>query len=51
MQFMHTLFVYDEELRGAYRAIHFVYLPGRVAQWVTCLVTDASLTADPGVAN
>ena len=26
MQFMHTLFVYDEELRGAYRAIHFVYL-------------------------
>ena len=29
MQFMHNLFVYDEELRGgggAYRAIHFVYL-------------------------
>ena len=25
---MHTLFVYDEELRGggAYRAFHFVYL-------------------------
>ena len=22
-------------------------VPGRVAQWVTCLVTDASLTADP----
>ena len=26
-------------------------LLGRVAQSVTCLVTDASLTADPGVAN
>ena len=27
------------------------YLPGRVAQSVTCLATDASLTADPGVAS
>ena len=26
-------------------------LPGRVAQLVTCLATDASLTADPGVAS
>ena len=25
--------------------------PGRVAQSVTCLATDASLTADPGVAK
>ena len=25
--------------------------PGRVAQWVTCLATDASLTADPGIAS
>ena len=25
--------------------------PGRVAQSVTCLATDASLTADPGVAR
>ena len=24
---------------------------GRVAQFVTCLATDASLTADPGVAS
>ena len=24
---------------------------GWVAQWVTCLATDASLTADPGVAS
>ena len=25
--------------------------PGRVAQSVTCLATDASLTADPGVTS
>ena len=28
-----------------------VFVPGRVAQSVTCLATDASLTADPGVAS
>ena len=27
------------------------YEPGRVAQSVTCLATDACLTADPGVAS
>ena len=27
------------------------FSPGRVAEWVTCLATDASLTADPGVAS
>ena len=26
-------------------------IPGRVAQSVTCLATDESLTADPGVAS
>ena len=26
-------------------------LPGRVAQLVTCLATDANLTADPGAAS
>ena len=26
-------------------------LPGRVAQSITCLATDTSLTADPGVAS
>ena len=31
--------------------MHISYLPGRVAQSVTCLATDASLTADPGVAS
>ena len=25
--------------------------PGRIAQSVTCMATDASLTADPGVAS
>ena len=30
---------------------HRVVVPGRVAQSVTCLATDASLTADPGVAS
>ena len=29
----------------------FLLNPGRVAQSVTCLATDASLTADPGVAS
>ena len=28
-----------------------LYLPGHVAQSVTCLITIASLTTDPGVAN
>ena len=27
------------------------FLPGRLAQSVTCLATDACLTADPGVAS
>ena len=30
---------------------HRTSVPGRVAQSVTCLATDASLTADPGVAS
>ena len=28
-----------------------MFKPGRVAQSVTCLATDACLTADPGVAS
>ena len=27
------------------------FIPGRVAQSITCLATDACLTADPGVAS
>ena len=30
---------------------HLCSLPGRVAQSVTCLATDACLAADPGVAS
>ena len=33
------------------RYLYLNCLPGRVAQSVTCLVTDAKLTADPGVAS
>ena len=29
----------------------YIHTPGRVAQSVTCLATDACLTADPGVAS
>ena len=31
--------------------LYLVYLPDRVAQLVTCLATDASLTANPEVAS
>ena len=31
--------------------LHDVVLPGRIAQWVTCLAADMCLTADPGVAS
>ena len=31
--------------------VHTLMKPGRVAQLVTCLATDACLTADPGVAS
>ena len=31
--------------------MHCGHLPGRVAHSVTCLATDACLTADPGVAS
>ena len=33
------------------RATVHYYLPGRIAQSVTCLATDVCLTADPGVAS
>ena len=36
---------------GVMPEIHPIWLPGRVAQSVTCLATDACLTADPGVAS
>ena len=33
----------------AFKGQVHVFVPGRVAQSVTCLATDACLTADPGV--
>ena len=33
------------------KSIRIQRVPGRVAQSVTCLATDASLTADPGVVS
>ena len=36
---------------GAIHHLHYIDKPGRVAQSVTCLATDACLTADPGVAS
>ena len=32
-------------------ALYSSALPGRIVQLVTCLATDANLTADPGVAS
>ena len=37
-------------VRGYSNSVIFIG-PGRVAQSVTCLATDACLTADPGVAS
>ena len=39
-------------LQGEHSAILSPFIkPGRIAQSVTCLATDAFLTADPGVAS
>ena len=35
----------------SYDGKYLQYLPDRVAQSVTCLATDASLTADPGIVS
>ena len=47
------LFVYDflVGVISTYTGRLNTYMPGRVAQSVTCLATDACLTADPGVAS
>ena len=38
-------------LVAVYLPDYVQHMPGRVAQSVTCLATDASLTVDPGVAS
>ena len=40
-----------EEVQKQILKTHSRLKPGRVAQSVTCLATDACLTADPGVAS
>ena len=45
-------FYFNKNLHCCHRCRHDVTCsPGRVAQLVTCLATDACLTAYPGVAN
>ena len=46
---MSLLFVVKKQTFSPYFSSNFS--PGRVAQSVTCLATDACLTADPGVAS
>ena len=41
----------DTQTDGGMDSAITICLPGREAQSVTCLATDASLTADPGVAS
>ena len=38
-------------IKGLHCILLAAILPGHVAQLVTCLATDACLTADPGVAS
>ena len=38
-------------MKGSPSPFHSFQQPGRVAQSVTCLATDACLTADPGVVS
>ena len=41
----------NEQLLEKYQPLITVKTPGRVAQSITCLATDACLTADPVVAS
>ena len=44
---MHSYVIFGQQKLN--KLLHI--LPGRIAQSVTCLATDACLTADPGVAS
>ena len=48
---MFKLIQIDKEKIKTLKFCITVKIPGRVAQSVTCLATDACLTADPGVAS
>ena len=42
---------FTENDQWSMNSINLLTIPGRVVQSVTCLATDACLTADPGVAS
>ena len=44
-------YIHVQHIKLYFFAEYKLNSPGRVAQSVTCLVTDAKLTADPGVAS
>ena len=48
---MKVLYLYTGSPPHGICSDDMAYLPGRVAQSVTCLATDVCLTADPGVAS
>ena len=45
------MFQLFKQLQAETEDTRHIISPGRVAQSVTCLATDACLTADPGVAS
>ena len=47
---IHVFCCFPSSITITFAAMSDIHCPGRVAQSVTCLPTDASLTADPGVA-
>ena len=50
-KFQRSRLIFELSAKVTYIGVPTTYLPGRVAQSVTCLATDACLTADPGVAS
>ena len=49
--YLHGKLIWSNRVASYYSLPSPEWIPGRVAQLVTCLATDASLTADPGVAS
>ena len=49
---IHVICLETEKSELDFNDLDLIFMvPGRVVQLVTCLATDASLTADPGVAS
>ena len=51
MEFSDEFFAGTLRVENKDQEVFVTHMPGRVAQSVTCLATDACLTADPGVAS